>query len=128
MFKGSIFQCELTMRDALLVLANTQVRATRMFEDVTALLLKVPVFWDVTPYEHDVKRGVNHPPPCSAEVKVRVQLYLYSNRCAFVVGYRAKFTFNAVPTGKYQSVRRTVPEFLNLYLFHVGQFINILQI
>ena len=44
MFKGSIFQCELTMRDALLVLANTQVRATRMFEDVTALLLKVPVF------------------------------------------------------------------------------------
>jgi len=37
-------------------------------------------------------RGVNHPPPVSAEVKERVGLYLYSPLWTFVACYRVKFS------------------------------------
>ena len=37
--------------------------------------------------------GVNHPPPSSAEVKERVELYLYSSSGLFKAGYRVNFTF-----------------------------------
>jgi len=38
-------------------------------------------------------RGVDHPPTSSAEVKERVELYLYSPLWAFVTCYRVNFTF-----------------------------------
>jgi len=37
-------------------------------------------------------RSVNHPPPTSAKVKERVQLYVYSPLCAFMAGYGMSFT------------------------------------
>jgi hypothetical protein len=37
-------------------------------------------------------RSVNHPPISSAKVKERVELYLYSPLCAFMAGYRVKYT------------------------------------
>jgi len=39
------------------------------------------------------ERGVDHPYPSSAEVKERVQLYLYSTSRAFMACSRANFTF-----------------------------------
>ena len=39
------------------------------------------------------RSGVNHPPPSSAEVKKRIELYLYSTSTAFVAGDRVNFTF-----------------------------------
>ena len=42
-------------------------------------------------------RGVEHPPPSSAEVKERVELYLYSHLWAFVVCSRVNFTYS-LPT------------------------------
>ena len=41
-------------------------------------------------------RGVDHPPPSSAEVKERVELYLYSPSGAFLACYRATFTFTFI--------------------------------
>ena len=38
-------------------------------------------------------RGVDHPPPSRAEVKERVELYLYSSLWAFVACPRVSFTF-----------------------------------
>ena len=38
-------------------------------------------------------RGVTHPPPSSAEVKVRVELYLYSPLWVFMASSKANFTF-----------------------------------
>jgi hypothetical protein len=38
-------------------------------------------------------RGVDHPPPSSAEVRERVELYLYSPSRAFVACSRVNFTF-----------------------------------
>jgi len=37
-------------------------------------------------------RSVNHPPPSSAKVKERVQLYIYSSLCALMAGYGMSFT------------------------------------
>jgi hypothetical protein len=37
--------------------------------------------------------GVDHPPPSSAKVKERVELYLYSKLWAFVACSRVNFTF-----------------------------------
>jgi hypothetical protein len=37
-------------------------------------------------------RGVNHPPSSKAEVKERVQLYLYSPLWVFIACYRVDFT------------------------------------
>jgi hypothetical protein len=34
------------------------------------------------------ERGVNHPPPSSAEVKGRVKLHVYPPVCYFVIWYR----------------------------------------
>jgi hypothetical protein len=45
-------------------------------------------------------RGVDHPPPTSAEIKERVELYLYSPLWAFMACYRVIFTFynsSAIP-------------------------------
>jgi hypothetical protein len=39
--------------------------------------------------------GVEHPPPSSAEVKERVELYLCSNS-VFVACYRVNFTFTFI--------------------------------
>ena len=39
-------------------------------------------------------RDDDHPPPSSAEVKERVELYLYSHFWAFVVCFRFNFTFH----------------------------------
>jgi hypothetical protein len=47
-------------------------------------------------------RGVDHPPPSSAEVKERLVLYLYS--LAFVACYRENFTFTFT-TIKMETVR-----------------------
>ena len=38
-------------------------------------------------------RSVDHPPPCSAEVKERVQLYVYSPFWNFVACYKVNFIF-----------------------------------
>ena len=38
-------------------------------------------------------RGVDHPHPSSAEVKKRVELYLYSSLCAIVACSTVTFTF-----------------------------------
>jgi hypothetical protein len=38
-------------------------------------------------------RGIDNPPPPSAEVKERVEPYLYSNRWAFMACSRVNFTF-----------------------------------
>jgi hypothetical protein len=38
-------------------------------------------------------RGADHPPPSSAEVRKRLQLYLYSPPRAFMAGYGVNFTF-----------------------------------
>ena len=38
-------------------------------------------------------RGVDHPPPFSAEVKEKLDLYLYSPLWALVTCYRVNFTF-----------------------------------
>jgi hypothetical protein len=40
-------------------------------------------------------RGVDHPPSSSAEVKERVELYLYSPVWAFIACYRENFTSGA---------------------------------
>jgi hypothetical protein len=37
--------------------------------------------------------GIVHPPPSSAKVKERVELYIYSPLCAFMPCYRVNFTF-----------------------------------
>jgi hypothetical protein len=37
------------------------------------------------------ERGVNHPPPSSAEVKERVELHLYSLLWAFIACFRVSF-------------------------------------
>jgi hypothetical protein len=37
--------------------------------------------------------GADHPPPSSAEVKKRLQLYLYSHPRALMAGYGVNFTF-----------------------------------
>jgi hypothetical protein len=42
--------------------------------------------------EKRVGCGVNHPPPSSAEVKERVELYLYSPSLVFMAGYNVNFT------------------------------------
>jgi hypothetical protein len=43
-------------------------------------------------------RGVNHPPPSSAKVKERVELYLYSpSGWAFMACSRVNFTFLPLP-------------------------------
>ena len=39
-------------------------------------------------------RGVDHPPRSSAEVKERIELYIYSPLWAFMAGYREDFTFH----------------------------------
>jgi len=39
------------------------------------------------------ERGVAHPPPSSAEVKERVELYIYSPLWDFVACSRENFTF-----------------------------------
>jgi len=46
--------------------------------------------------------GVDHPPSSSAEVKERVELYLYSPVCAFMASSRVSFTstFYRVEVGK----------------------------
>jgi hypothetical protein len=38
-------------------------------------------------------RGLNHPPPFSAQVKERVELYIYFPSEAFMVSPRVNFTF-----------------------------------
>jgi hypothetical protein len=45
----------------------------------------------VIPREERPKRGVNHPPQSSAEVKERVDLYLYATVCALMTGYWGNF-------------------------------------
>ena len=47
--------------------------------------------------------GVDHAHPSSAEVKERVELYIYSPLWAFVAYYRVKFTF--LPLHQFQSSR-----------------------
>jgi hypothetical protein len=42
-------------------------------------------------------RGVDHPPPTSAEVKERVELYLYFPLWAFMACSRESFTFTFTP-------------------------------
>jgi hypothetical protein len=44
------------------------------------------------------ERGVDHSFPSSAEVKARVELYLYSPSGAFVACSRAKFTVTFIVT------------------------------
>ena len=41
-------------------------------------------------------RGANHPPPSSAEVKERIELYVYFRLWAFMACYRANFTFTFI--------------------------------
>ena len=41
-------------------------------------------------------RGVDHPPPVSAEVKERVELYMYFLSWAFMACSRANFTFTLI--------------------------------
>jgi hypothetical protein len=41
-------------------------------------------------------RGVDHPPPYSAEVKERVELYLYSSSGDFMACSRLNFTFTFI--------------------------------
>jgi len=52
--------------------------------------------------------GVHHPPPCSAEVKVRVKLYLYSPFWAFVALSRVNFTFTCNRVQSRQQSDRSV--------------------
>ena len=59
-------------------------------------------------------RGVDYPPPSSAEVKERVELYLYSTS-GLVSCYRVNFTFLTLPLlhesfydTKTQSLHRTI--------------------
>ena len=53
-------------------------------------------------------RGVHHSPPCSAEVKVRVKLYLYSPFWAFVALSRVNFTFTCNRVHSRQQSDRSV--------------------
>ena len=52
-----------------------------------------PSGYRVFPYVKRPGLGVDHLPPSSAEVKERVQLYLYWFVWAFVDSYRVTFTF-----------------------------------
>jgi hypothetical protein len=48
---------------------------------------------DLSPGLKRSGRGADHPPPSSAEVEVRVELYIYSPIWAFVACSRETFTF-----------------------------------
>ena len=56
-------------------------------------LTQPPIQWvpGLSPGVNRPGRGVDHPPPHCAEVKERVELYLYL--WVFVVYYRVNFTF-----------------------------------
>ena len=55
-------------------------------------------------------RGVDHPPSSSAEVKERIELYLYLLLWAFVACYRVNWTFCTIPSSwQYHVVYETFP-------------------
>ena len=68
-----------------------------------------------------LRRGVDQPIPCSAEVKERVELYLYPPSGAFMACGRLKFSCNLV---FYSNVTRAMCQHIHLwYLVSVpGKF------
>ena len=65
----------------------------RDFQHLSSVALQWSGCWMSFPGVRRSGRGVNRPAPSNAEIKERVELYLYSTSEPFVACSRANFTF-----------------------------------